>query len=264
MDLSFVILSWNSERYIENCLRSIRIKCETEGILYEIIIIDNGSSDSTKHIVNNLPEPVFRHIMLVELTENKGTTYPRNIGLTKASGKFICILDSDTELKEGNLSDVLEKLERDDLIGIVAPKLLLPNGEVQNSVKRFPTFLQKLGKIPKAIFGLNSGDPDFYEGFSFSEETTVDTAISACWIFKQTLIDRVGYLDEKIFYSPEDLDYSMRVRKAGLQIAYYPRLEILHHTQQISHTRPFSKLSLTHFIGLIYYFRKHGGWIFNG
>ena len=236
MDLSFIILTWNSERYIEACLLSVEKKCVDEGIAIEIIVIDNGSSDGTKQIINNLPEPLLQHITVFELLENKGTTYPRNLGLKKATGKFICILDSDTEMKKGNLAVVLGKLEREDTVGIIAPKLILPNGKVQNSVKKFPTFLQKLWKIPKAIFGVKFSAPDFYEEFPFAVETKVDTAISACWIFKKSLIDRIGYLDERIFYSPEDLDYSMRVFKARLQIIFYPHLEILHHTQQISVT----------------------------
>ena len=191
-----------------------------------------------------------------------GTTYSRNIGLRMAKGRIICILDSDTEFSTGALADTITCLERDDSIGIVAPKLLFPDGTVQKSVKRFPAFWHKLLKIPKIIFGIKYADADYYKDFPFHDTTSVDTAISACWFFRKTLLDTVGFLDEKIFYSPEDIDYCRRLKNFGKIIVYYPYLTIIHHTQQITHKNPFSKISWSHFLGLIYYYRKHGGWFY--
>jgi GT2 family glycosyltransferase len=74
-------------------------------------------------------------------------------------------------------------------------------------------------------------------------------------------MEKVGYLDEKIFYSPEDIDYALRVWLAGYCVLYYPALTVLHHTQQITHKKPLSKTSISHFFGLVYYYRQHGGWI---
>jgi len=260
MDLSIVILTWNSEQYIKKCLVSCAKKCGSEGINVEIIIIDNGSSDRTKKIICNLYEKLNIFIDLIELSENRGTTFTRNLGLKKSTGKYICILDSDTEFGSGSLTNVLKRLEKDRQIGIIAPKLILPDGSTQHSVKLFPTFFQKMQKIPKVLFGLNISERDFYSNFPFSEETEVNSAISACWLFRRELIDEIGYLDEKIFYSPEDLDYCLRVHQAGKKILYYPQLEVLHHTQQITHRKPFSQVSISHFAGLLYYYRKHGGW----
>jgi GT2 family glycosyltransferase len=116
-------------------------------------------------------------------------------------------------------------------------------------------------KIPRIVFGIKTKNNDFYENFPFAEEQTVDTAISACWFFKKALLQKTGYLDEKIFYAPEDIDFSLRVWKAGLSILYYPAFSVFHHTQQITHRKPLSKTSISHFWGLIYYYRKHGGWL---
>ena len=263
VELSFIVLTWNSERYINDCILSCLKKCKEEEINAEIIIIDNGSNDKTKEIIKSTQVKHDNILTLIELDENRGTTYTRNLGLKKANGTFLCILDSDTEFGEGSLRDCLIKLKNEPQIGILAPRLLLPNGTVQHSVKKFPTFLQKVKKIPKAVFGLTIKDDDFYQDFPFTKEREIDTAISACWFFRKELVKKIGLLDEKIFYAPEDLDYSMRSHKAGKQNIYYPFLTVLHHTQQISHKKPFSKVSLSHLIGLLYYFRKHGGWIRN-
>jgi GT2 family glycosyltransferase len=261
VQLSFVTLSFNSEAFLTKCFDSIIARCHEEEISCEIIVIDNGSKDSSLDIINTYLKKYPDFFKTILLKENRGTTYTRNLGLNKAEGIYICILDSDTEMLEGSLSGLIQTLEHRQNLGIIAPQLVLPGGSIQNSVKKFPTFLHKLVKLPKAIGNISISDNDFYEDFPFQVETFVDSAISACWFFKKSLVDDIGCFDENIFYAPEDVDYSIRVYKAGKKILYYPKLKILHHTQQISHNRPFSKLSISHMLGLLYYFRKHGGWI---
>ena len=258
--ISFIILTWNSEAFLRKCFDSIILKCTEEQITYEIIVIDNGSVDDSSPILHDYESkyPTVFHLILLD--RNLGTTYPRNLGLKQARGEYICILDSDTELGQGSLTEVMTRISNEPSTGIIAPRLLLPNGKIQNSVKHFPTFLHKLIKIIGILLKINLKNYDFYKDFPFTEERMADTAISACWFFKKGLIQLVGNLDENIFYSPEDMDYSIRVWKAGRSILYFPSFTVLHHTQQITHKRPLSKTSFSHFGGLIYYYRKHGGW----
>ena len=260
--LSFIILCWNSERYLEGCFTSIIRKCSEENIKYEIIVIDNGSHDDSRQIFDTYKKNYGNRFTFILLPTNTGTTHSRNLGLKRAKGHYICILDSDTEINKGKITYILRRLD-DKKIGIVAPKLLLNDGQIQNSVKKFPTLPIKMLKVLNAVFKISLPDLDFYESLACKEEFKVDSAISACWFFRKDLLDEVGFLDEKIFYSPEDLDFSMRIRKAGKEIVYYPRFSIIHYTQHISHKMPFSKNSLSHFFGLIYYFQKHGGWFSN-
>lgn len=259
-EISFIILSWNSASYLGRCLDSVVAKCSEEGIPFEVIVIDNGSSDSSPATVARYVERHPKLFKLIGLDRNSGTTYSRNLGFKASSGQYLCVLDSDTEFGSGSLRAVLHLLGARDDVGMIVPRLLLPDGSVQNSVKRFPTMLDKLLKLPRILFDLPSRNGDFYADFPFDSDREVDTAISACWIFGRDLLEKVGCLDERIFYSPEDLDYSMRVRKAGHSILYSPALTVLHHTQQITHKKPFSRTSMSHFLGLVYYYSKHGGW----
>jgi GT2 family glycosyltransferase len=110
------------------------------------------------------------------------------------------------------------------------------------------------------VTNIKTQNTDFYQEFPFKTERDVDTAISACWFIRREHWDKVGDLDEMIFYAPEDLDYSVRVWKAGFRILYYPQFTVLHHTQQITHRKPLSSSSLSHVRGLLYYYLKHGGW----
>ena len=260
--LSFIILAWNSQQFLAHCFDSILGRCACEGIPFEIVVIDNGSSDGSRQILEEYQGRFPDSVRPVLLDRNLGTTASRNIGLGRARGEYICILDSDTELGDASLGRLLARLGSDETIGIIAPRLLLPDGTVQNSVKRFPTFVQKLLKLPRICLGIKTPDRDFYPDFPFAAERPADTAISACWFLRKSTLQQVGGLDEKIFYSPEDLDYSLRVWQAGYSILYYPDFTVLHHTQQISHRKPLSKTSVSHFLGLLYYYRKHGGWLF--
>ncbi len=259
--ISFIILTWNSEGYLRRCFDSLIRTCTAEDISFEVIVIDNGSHDASCDIVEGYNKDSSDTFHLISLECNRGTTYTRNLGLKQARGEYLCILDSDTEMGEGSLTAVMNRLNSDRKIGMLVPRLLLPDGSVQNSVKRFPTMLNKLMKIPRIVFGVSTKNSDFYENFPFIKECEVDTAISACWFLRRDVMEKVGYLDENIFYAPEDIDYSLRVWLAGFRILYYPAYTVLHHTQQITHKKPLSKTSLSHFGGLLYYYRKHGGWL---
>ncbi len=258
--LSFVVLTWNSARFIDNCIAAIINKCQEEGIPFEVIVVDNGSVDETMEILSRIRRDNENQITLISLGRNRGTTYSRNLGLARSRGEYLCIIDSDTVLGGGSLKGIISHLNGRRETGLVAPRLLLPNGRVQNSVKRFPTLFDKLVKIPRILLGLKTKNYDFYEQFPFKELKEVESAISACWFFRRDLLETVGYLDENIFYAPEDVDYSLRVWKSGHVNVFYPFFTVLHHTQQITHRKPFSRNSISHLMGLAYYYRKHGGW----
>ena len=260
IDISFIILTWNSERHIDRCIESLLSKCINDSIVYEVIVIDNGSFDRTCDIVKEYTCKYKKNFKLISLDKNYGTTYSRNLGLDIVKGGVCCVLDSDTEFDSGSISDVLDILNNQS-VGLVAPRLVLDDGTVQQSVKKFPTFIDKIKKIPGIIFGMDVKKDDFYLYIPIDKSINVDTAISACWFFQKSLLDKIGFLDEKIFYSPEDIEFCYRIHKAGMKIVYYPMLSIIHHTQQITHRKPFSRISLSHFFGLLYYFKKHGGWL---
>jgi GT2 family glycosyltransferase len=251
MEISFIILTWNSERYIDECISSVIQKCEDEKVDYEIFVVDNGSSDKTKDILRKYNGKIG----IIWLERNYGTTYSRNSGLKRANGDIICFLDSDAILKKGEITSIWQKLLSDINIGIIAPKLLLPDGSVQRSIKKFPSLWHKVLKLKKIFFGIEPKLNERYKEIPSNEEVSVDSAISACWFFRKELTETVGFLDEKIFYSPEDLDYCIRMWKSGKSILYYPFFTVLHHTQQISHKK--MNFIPIHFKGLIYYFTKH-------
>ncbi|MCU7923727.1 MAG: glycosyltransferase family 2 protein [Candidatus Thiodiazotropha sp. (ex Dulcina madagascariensis)] len=252
MDLSFIILTWNSEKYISGCLTSIINCLENSEIEYEVYIIDNGSTDKTNEIIAEYQNNYPSQIKYIGFDRNTGTTYSRNCGLREASGKFICVMDSDVVLKDGVIQRLISVLESDETAGLVVPRLVYGSGSFQKSTDNFPTLISKISRY----FFLKLIDKELPDDGG-DDYRAVDYAISAFWLFRRQLLDEVGYLDERIFYAPEDVDYCLRIWKYGYCIYYVNDVTAVHDAQEISRNFKFNKATYEHIKGLLYYFKKH-------
>ena len=255
--VSVIILTWNSQRYIKNCLESVIKDCKKSNIDFEIFVVDNGSTDNTIKIVRSFQEQNPK-INLISYSQNLGTTETRNVAIKKSKGNYILILDSDTEVKKGSISKLLKTLKGGPKIGIACPQLLYNDGTPQKSFKKFPTLWIKILKFLPFGFSKNEGEELESYNFEIDENKIypVDYCISACWLFRKELVDKIGYLDENIFYSPEDVDYCLRCWLDGYKVVYAPKAKVIHYTQRISYKS--KKITLSHIRGLFYYFRKYG------
>ena len=253
MDVSFILLTWNSEKYIVKCLESLL--ANIKGMSYEIFIVDNGSTDNSVSLLRMFQDRHPELIRLICLDRNTGTTYSRNIALRQVSGRYIVIMDSDVELIHSEtISDLIKLLEMNEHFGLAAPRLLHSDGSLQKSTDVFPTLLTKILRyfFLRLIEKKETALPQKIQPYH------VDYAISAVWVIKNDVLKTVGLLDENIFYAPEDVDYCLRLWKAGYQIIYEPRVSAIHRTQEISRGLKLNLSVLYHIKGLIYYFRKHG------
>ena len=254
MDISFVILTWNSEKYISRCLNALIDDLDQSGLSHEIFIVDNGSTDGTVAILKSYQSRYPEQIFPIFLEENRGTTFSRNLALKKAQGKYISVIDSDVEvLHAGTIKNLIETLESDTKIGLIAPKLLYADGRLQKSTDKFPTIFSKISRY----FFLKIIEKNENNQKSSPEIRAVDCAISAMWVLKKEVLEKVGYFDEKIFYAPEDVDYCLRVWLSGYKVLYNPLVAVVHDTQEISRQFKMSGMTMSHIKGLIYYFRKH-------
>jgi len=256
IDISVVSLTWNSEKDIEKFLKSITKDLETSNFFYEIIIIDNGSNDNTLKIIKEI-QAINDNIVLIELGKNTGTTFSRNIGLKLAKGQYIYILDSDTEIPLGTSAKLIQAFTeiQSNKIGIICPQLIYPNGDFQESARRFPSFRSKLFRL--LDLEKKRKKVESYEMVLNKELTVVNYAISAAWFFKKELLEVVGYLDENIFYAPEDAEFCARVWSKGYEVWYYPKAIIIHDCKRVTKKKPLSKLGIEHIKGLIYFWKKH-------
>ncbi len=262
VDISFIILTMNSQALIEQCLRTYYRSIAQAGLTAEFIVVDNGSQDRTVETAKNifLQMPINCSGQIIKLPKNLGTTKSRNLGLKKITGRFCVVCDSDTEFISGDWRKAINYLEENKQVGIITGRLYYEDKTTQQSVKRFPTLGDKLLKLRKTFLKMPESTTDYYGNFDWEQAQEVDTAISAFWLLRKELLDEIGYLDEKIFYAPEDIDFCLRVWKSGKKVVYFPKIEILHKTQRISHAKPLSYIALSHFLALLYYFSKHRYW----
>jgi len=265
MDLSIIIVTWNNEKDIGRCLRSI-FAC-AEGLSIKVIVIDNASKDKTISVIDKciaeIPRRAPRNdvsIATIWNTENKGFAAANNQGLTVAKGDFILLLNPDTEIVEGALAKTVAYMREHPEVGIVGCKLLNFDGSLQPSVRRFPTWrdqsaiLLKLHNFfPKLISRYMAAD------FDYGKEQEADQVRGAYFCISRQLLAKIGPLDERGFFNWfEEVDYCKRATNSGFKVLYLPTAECRHaggasFNQQLSFTK---QRWLTQ--SMKNYFRKHG------
>jgi GT2 family glycosyltransferase len=254
IDISIVIISWKMKELLQICLRSIYKY--TSGVNLEIIVIDNNSQDGTSEMIKN----EFPEIILIKNKENRGVAPARNQGMTIANGKYVLILDADVELIENSILKLYECMESNSGCGIVGSKLVSTERQLQFSCKRFPNLLSFIFRRLEH-FGVikNSKTLRYHtmQDWDHKEVKEVDYLIGACQFIRGEVIKKIGMYDDKIFYGPEDIDFCLRIWKAGWTVIYNPHTQIVHHEQRITKKNIFSSISLKHFIGILYIYRKY-------
>ncbi|NMD37288.1 MAG: glycosyltransferase [Christensenellaceae bacterium] len=260
-NVTFVILTWNSEKVIKNCLESIYNLKETNA---QVVVIDNGSKDNTVKIIESFINQTIsnKELELIKSKENLGTTITRNMGIKKAKeGYNICILDSDTVINDDAINLMIDYLNKNPKCGIVGPRMKDSKGVEQTSARNFPTVTEKFLKvIPLKSIQKIANDLHTIKNTEGKIIHEADYLMSACWLLQKGLIDNVGLLDENIFYAPEDAEYCIRVWKSGYSVVYNGEANIIHEWQRISKQKFFSKMNKVHLQGLYYMFKKHNYW----
>ena len=264
--IGFVIITWNSEKYIEECLYSLA-NLDVDRFRCVVSIVDNGSTDRTKEIVKRFIDGQRENKAVIyiftELDKNRGTTYSRNLGLKKLPPdqdalEFICILDSDTEINSMAFETMCEYARSNSDYGIIGPRMHNREMVYQVSGRNISTITEKLCKVLPIkrlqIMGEKMQANIPKEGTGCVE---VGYLMSACWLMRKEVQEEIGYLDERIFYSPEDLDYCIRCWKAGYRVVYCYNAEIVHLWQRISRQKMISRHNFDQLKGLGYLFRKY-------
>lgn len=224
--LSIVIVTWNSEKFIEKCLKSI---IDTKGSIdLEVIVVDNASQDTTTKIIERFkPE-----VRLICNQANLGYAKANNQGIEVSKGDYVLLLNPDVELKENCLKLMLDFVEKHEEAEVVAPQLLNPDGSIQPSCREFPDFSILLWEFSglSFLFPKNRIFGRWRMGyFDFQSSREVNQPMGSCLLLRRKMIQKIGAFDEQfpIFFNDVDLCY--RIKNSRGKLYLLPEAKALHY-----------------------------------
>jgi len=224
-ELSIIIVNYNTEKLLMSCLNSIYKN--VSDLVFEIIVIDNNSNDSSAEMVKN----DFPQIHLIESRKNLGFVKANNLGAQKARGKYILLLNSDTEVTEEGFSAIINFMNSSPDAAIVGGKIFLTNNAIQDSCRRFPTLISEFFNQTTCL--VKYFNPFAYKlnmlNFDHNEIIKVDWVTGAYMFIRKSIIDDIGLFDPAIFMYFEDTDFCFRAKKAGYNVYFVPFGKIYHY-----------------------------------
>jgi len=230
MDLSIIIVTLNNKKVLEECIDSIKL--HTKGLSYEVIVSDNGSADGTQQFIRTK----HQDIVLVANEKNLGFSGGNNKGLKTAKGRYSVLLNDDTYLKEDAFSKVVRFMDNDPEIGICGPRLLNADGSIQRQ-----------GSVLASL------------KWRSRRPISVDFVLGACLFIRMSALEKIGFLDENLFFYNDDLDICKRARSAGYKVLYFPDAEVYHYGGYSSKKNPDRRFIVEGFRGGLYFCKKHYG-----
>lgn len=260
-DLSVIIVNWKVAPLVSELLHSIAEF--TDGIAYEIFVVDNASGDGIKDVVADFRRvrPGVR-LVFIENEKNLGFAAANNLAISQASGRHVALLNPDTRLKDDALRRMVRWMDEHPDAGVAGPKLLNPDGTVQPSVRRFPGLADQaliLLKLHRLAAGASPLKRYLHAGFDYEREADVDQVMGAAFFVRSEVFRTVGLLDEGFFIWFEEVDLCKRAKEAGWRVVYTPAAEIVHHGGA-SFAKEMTMAKQRYFNeSLERYFRKHRG-----
>jgi GT2 family glycosyltransferase len=254
MDLSIIIVNWNTQELLAQCLHSIFEGLPAQALArVEVFVVDNASADGSKSMVHHS----FPQVHLISNSENVGFASANNQAIRQSHSRYVLLLNPDTILLLTALNTLIEFMDAHPEAGAAGPCLLNPNGTLQMSCYPAPT-------LPRELWRLLHLDALYpYGSYRMSSWSTVaprevDIVQGACLILRKTTLDQVGLLDEDYFIYTEEVDLCYRIRQAGWRISWVPSAQVIHYggqsTQQVA-----AEMFLHLYRSKLLYFRKHHG-----
>lgn len=238
--LDIIIVNYESSKLLDRCLRSVYNSAN--GISINVFVQDNGSKDDIDNVGVTFPQ-----INLTKNDYNMGFARAVNRALAHGSAPYILALNPDTIVSDGFFESALRYIQDNEDAGIIGPKILNMDGNVQGSARSFPTPLT-------ALFGRASLLTRFFPNNPITRAnilTTksdgktpmqVDWVSGACVLLRRKALDEVGYLDERFFIYWEDADLCRRMWQKGWKVVYFPQATIFHHVGGSTRKKPIRSI----------------------
>lgn len=246
--VSIIIVTWNSAKYIKNCLQSIENKD------YEIIVVDNASTDGTVELIEEFPS-----VKLIKNKRNLGFARANNQGIDGAQGQYLLFLNPDTITLENAIDKMAEFMDTHSEAGAIGPKLLNPDHTVQPSCREFPTYeiflweFTGLSRIFRRSKRFNRWRMGYFDHQTLRE---VDQPMGSCLMVRREAIDQIGIFDERFPMFMNDVDLCRRIKEAGWKIYFFSDASVIHYGGKSTELAKAKMIAASH-LGVFNYFRKY-------
>lgn len=220
MDISIIIVNWNTKDLLRNCLNSIYQT--VQNITLEIIVVDNASHDGSVVMLRE----EFPQVTIIENTTNRGFGAANNQAFGIMKGRYALLLNTDTVLKEHAVYELFSFMEAHPDASMACGQLLNADGSKQNSIASFPTLWTLLFNTPLLEYLFPKRYPS--KRYNYEEPIEVDSGIGACLLVRKQAIDEVGMFDERYFFFFEETDWALQMKTAGWKIYHVPSALIYH------------------------------------
>ena len=220
VDLSIVIVNWNTCALLRDCLDSVFRT--VSGIAFEVLVVDNASTDGSVPMVRES----FPAVRLMANNENRGFGAANNQAFRVMGGRYALLLNSDTVLTENAVRELFLFMESSPRAAMACGQLLNRDGSKQNSMAAFPTLWTLLTNMSLLEYLFPSRFPS--KRYEHREPVAVDSGIGACLLVRKTAMDEVGFFDERYFFFFEETDWAYAMRRAGWEVFHVPSARIFH------------------------------------
>ena len=232
--VSVIIVSYNTEDILRNCLRSLFTN--SAGIEIEVFVVDNNSADGSAHMV----QTEFSRVHLIANAKNVGFAAANNQAFRLAKGRYIILLNPDAYLQALSLDKGIDFMDKTPRCGLCGGRIISPEGKLEPSARRFPSAVSKLltlsglsGKFSHSPF-LNRHE---FGGFAHDQPMEVDWVPGTFTIVRKKMLDEIGFFDERFYLYYEETDLCLRAKMAGWKVYFIPFAEVMHIGGASSKTR---------------------------
>jgi GT2 family glycosyltransferase len=248
------VVTYNHRRFIPQCLDSLPACSKLHSV--KVVLVDNRSSDGSADLVREK----YPWVKLIERKGLHSFSNNNNVAFASSPCKYFLLLNPDTVVDEGALDILVQFMEDNPSCGLCGPKLLNPDGTLQFSCRRFPTFWSTLVRrtpfralLPRHLRGVKH----LMATASHDEAMPVDWMLGACLLIRSEAIEGAEPLDEGFPLYCEEIDLCLRLKRRGWSVFYVPTARVVHHHLAVSDSVLFSRASLLHARSMLYFTRKH-------
>jgi GT2 family glycosyltransferase/peptidoglycan/xylan/chitin deacetylase (PgdA/CDA1 family) len=259
MDVSIIIVNWNTKELLRDCLTSIFN--QAGNVDYKVIVVDNGSIDGSPDMMKE----AFPQVTLIENSENRGYAAACNQGIKIADGTYVLLLNSDTLICDSAVEKTVRYANEHPRVGIVGCQVWESQDKIMMTCFRFPSltnvllYASGLSKLFKYnhIFGRER-----MRWWRRDSERQVDVVTGVFMLVRREAIDQVGLMDEGYFFYSEEVDWCYRFAKAGWTRMFWPDARIIHVGGGAQSSRKVPEKAYVHLAkGKLRFFRKHRGFL---